>query len=204
MKCMKLVLSLGAAVMLNIAQAETVSVATLSEIRDAGGLVQLIAVNGECQYFGAVDLQANMIRVDRKACLTEEGGLIHERYMAQASFGMLPVAANTHLTVERVCAETDQSGAISVHPCASGRPSKNSEVEQGAREHVMHENQLPPAYIRVRNELAVKGYDAPMRSRQEIRAILQSMQNQAEELARRQRELLSELDEADQQESSAN
>lgn len=204
MKCMKLVLPLSAAVMLTTAQAETVSVATLSEIRDAEGLVRLISVDGECQYSGAVDLQAYLIHIDHKTCLTEGGGLTHERYMAQASFGTLPIAADTHLTVERVCAHADRAGAISVHSCASGRPSKNAESEQGARERAIRENQLPTAYIRVRNELAAKGYDAPMRSRQEIRAMLQVMQTQAEELARRQRELLSELDEADQQESSAN
>lgn len=68
----------------------------------------------------------------------------------------------------------------------------------------MREEPLSPAYIKVRNELAVEGYDAPMRNPQEIRSTLQELKTQAEALARHHRELLRELDEADQAASLAN
>lgn len=56
---------------------------------------------------------------------------------------------------------------------------------------------LPPAYIRVRDQLMEDGYDEMMRNQAEVRSTLHGMLIAAEELERRYRDLLSKLDDAD-------
>lgn len=57
---------------------------------------------------------------------------------------------------------------------------------------------LPPAYARVREQLQEEGYDEPMQTQAEVRSTLLGMMIAAEELERRYRDLLSELDDADE------
>lgn len=56
---------------------------------------------------------------------------------------------------------------------------------------------LPPAYEKVRDQLIEEGYDEPMRTQVEVRSTLHGMLIEAEDLECRYRNLLSELDDAD-------
>lgn len=201
MKYAQLAVALGAALMVATAQAEMIIVTTATEIRDASGLVQLIGANDDCRYIGAIDKKAKAIRVDRKACRTYNGGLMQERYTGKVTFGRLPIPADAHLKLVRVCENPDGNhwGEPLEYACTYDNTRKPAQGVKAKGEQSMHEEPLSPAYIRVRNELAVDGYDAPMRNPQEIRSTLNELKTQAEALARRHRELLSELDDADQE-----
>lgn len=61
---------------------------------------------------------------------------------------------------------------------------------------------LSPAYASVRDRLIEEGYEEPMRTQAEVRSTLRGMLIEAEELERRYRDLLSELDDADDEASN--
>ena len=206
MKFTQLALALGAALMVATAQAEMLIVTTATEIRDASGLVQLIGANDDCRYIGAIDKKAKAIRVDRKACRTDNGGVMQERYTGKVTFGWLPIPAGAHLNLVRVCENPDgqHAGELSEYACTSDSQRKPAQGVKVTGEQTMREEPLSLAYIKVRNALTLEGYDVPMRNPQEIRSTLQELKTQAEALARRHREFLSELDEDDQEASLAN
>lgn len=61
----------------------------------------------------------------------------------------------------------------------------------------MTTNTLPPAYLKVRDELIEEGYDEPMETPAEVRSTLRGMLLESEHLERRYRDLLSELADTD-------
>jgi len=131
---------------------------------------------------------------------------MQERYTGKVTFGWLPIPAGAHLNLVRVCESPDgqHAGELSEYACTSDSQRKPAQGVKVTGEQTMREEPLSLAYIKVRNALTLEGYDVPMRNPQEIRSTLQELKTQAEALARRHREFLSELDEDDQEASLAN
>lgn len=85
-----------AAPMAATASVVAIEVATLTNLRGPGQLVQFQEVGGDCRYFGTLDQSSSTIRIESKACHNGDGVVEQPAYTAPAKVCVLPVPAGTH------------------------------------------------------------------------------------------------------------
>lgn len=95
MKKFCIALAATAVLMTTTASAETINVATLSELREQGQLVQLQEVGGNCRYYGTLDQSQRAVRVEMKACHAEDGAIVQQPYTGTVKVDALPAPVGT-------------------------------------------------------------------------------------------------------------